>query len=254
MRRMLLLAVVFLAGCAGRLITPIAASSPLPPVSVYASLGDFLAAHGCRQAVSLVGPSLTRTYTTWNPAVPLQGGAGFAASFTARYGIAFADRRSPVEVETLSEAFNALSAFLAQGNAAALGLPAGYQITEQDKADLFYVAGPGRGLAFREVLLPLIEPPSLPPPPTEPPVCPPLPPPCPPANDCPACPACPDPVPLPCAPVACSPVPCAPVPLALSAKGNATVELMVTWRTIGSGRRQMLRELAAELKKLQVKP
>jgi len=78
----------------------------------------------------------------------------FAETFQARYGIAFIDRRSPLEVETLTEAFNQLDAFLAKpGNPGVFGLPNGYRITEQDKTDLFYVLGPLGSLAIRELVL-----------------------------------------------------------------------------------------------------
>jgi hypothetical protein len=232
----LLAIILFLTSCAGAWIEPIAAYSPAPP-----SIGDYLASRGCSQAISLVGPGLARTYTRWDPAVPLEGGASFAASFAARYGIAYADRRSPVEVETLVGLYEQVRSAI-EADPGLLGLPAGYRLTDQDKTDLFYVAA-GRGLAIREILEPLLAQVPVP----ENPTCPPVPP-------CPICPACPPASPCPTCPVCqpCQPCPVCPEAeicpvLILSAEAQATLREMDGWLTIGPGRRRLIRRLTAEL-------
>jgi hypothetical protein len=142
------------------------------------SMGDWLAARGCTKTAALVylqGRLVRKTFS-WSASVPLQSGAQFRPSFKARIGVDFEERRSPVEVETLVEAFNSLEAFVAQ-RPDVFGLPAGYRLTEQDKTDLFYVLGPRGNLAIRELVLPAIEnpaPPTTKPPTTQPPTPPPV--------------------------------------------------------------------------------
>ena len=142
------------------------------------SFGDWLTARGCTKTAALVNLQgrLVRKTFTWDPTVPLGSGTQFRPSFKARIGVDFDERRSPVEVETLVEAFNTLEAFLTQ-RPDVFGLPAGYKLTEQDKTDLFYVLGPRGTLAIRELILPATEnpgpvttkPPTTQPPTTQPP-------------------------------------------------------------------------------------
>ncbi len=130
--------------------------TPPTPTPTRPSFGDWLARQGCTRTAALVGPNLVRREFQWNPNVPLES-ARFLETFKARYGVAMADRRSSLEQETIVEAFNQIEAFLAQaGNPRIFDLPDGHRITEQDKTDLFYVLGPLRNLAIRELVLPRI--------------------------------------------------------------------------------------------------
>ena len=136
----------------------------MPP---QGQIATWLAAQGCTKTAALVSVNgrLVRKSFQWNPNVPLESGARFRPAFKDRYGVDFDERRSPLEVETLVEAFNTLETFFAQ-RPDVFGLPAGYRLTDQDKTDLFYVLGPRNNLAIRELVLPAIANPPLPTTPT----------------------------------------------------------------------------------------
>lgn len=182
------------------------------------SVGDWLATKGCRTAASLVGPTLSVRVTTWNPASPLSDGPGFETSFAPRYGIAYSERRSPLEVETLVEPYERVRAGI-EADPGRFGLPAGYRLTFTDKTDLFYVYCFG-GLALRTVLLPMIEQP------------------CECQSPCPLCHTC----------EVCPKVTC-PV-FSLSPTALDTLERMTRWNVIGPGRAALLRRLRVEIQAL----
>lgn len=191
---------------------------PFAAGAQHASLGNWLAAQGCGTAASLVGPTLSVRVTPWNPAAPLSDGAGFEASFGPRYGIAYSERRSPLEVETLVEPYERARAGI-EANPARFGLPAGYRLSFADKTDLFYVYC-FNGLALRTVILPIIDPPcecALP---------------CQPCHPCEPCPK-----------VTCP-------TFRLSPKALDTLERMSRWNVIGPGRAALLRQLRLEIQAL----
>lgn len=133
---------------------------PLPikkekAMEVTGGFAPFLRSKGCSRTAALVGPGLQKQTFPWDPTQPILGGADFAPSFEKRVGVAYKERRSPLEVETLVEPFNRLEAALAK--ASVCGLPKGYRITETDKTDLFYVLGFSGGLAIRDFVLPEVD-------------------------------------------------------------------------------------------------
>jgi len=153
------------------------------------TIADYLVSHGCTRTGALVlgsGNQLVKSTYAWSPSISLLTGPDFHATFLLRYGVRYTDRRSPLESETLSEAFNRLDQALAAEGIC--GLPRGYSLTEQDKTDLFYVLGPRGGLAIRELVMPEVDrvlgTGAVPPTPEEPvPVLPPVMPPTPPSPD-----------------------------------------------------------------------
>ena len=191
---------------------------PFAAGAQHASVGAWLAAQGCSTAASLVGPTLSVRVTPWNPGATLSEGPGFEASFAPRYGIAYSERRSPLEVETLVEPYERARAGI-EADPARFGLPAGYRLTFTDKTDLFYVYCFG-GLALRKVILPLIEQPC----------------------ECES----PDPICHPCE--ICPKVTC-PI-FRLSPTALDTLERMTRWNVIGPGRAALLRQLRVEIRAL----
>lgn len=116
------------------------------------NIGDYLESKGCTKSGALVmeDSGLAKKTFTWTPSNPLLQ-ENFSETFFARYGVRFNDRRSAIESETLSEAFNRLDE--AFSITSVCGLPKGYTLTQQDIADLFYVLGPRGGLAMREIVM-----------------------------------------------------------------------------------------------------
>lgn len=248
-RPVIAILIISILGCSGRWIEPIASYLPASTLSTYNNIGEYMSAHGCARAVSLVGGNLSRTYTPWDPSIALGSGPDFLPTFEKRYGIKYTERRSPVEVETIVETYERVRSAI-ESHPEVLNLPAGYRLTEQDKTDLFYVTCDRGGLALREVLEPLlvspepvpvepVEPvpgppellpgPVLPPGTSPVPSDPPLPPVCPPVVPCEVCP------------------PTTPLPFALSPESLSTLNSLSKWVT-GNGHKSKVNKLVREIK------
>lgn len=204
------------------------------------TIADYLVAHGCSRTGALISfqGQLVRSTFAWSPSIALLPGADFMDSFFLRFGVRYEDRRSPLEVETLVEPFNAVQQALSLDSLC--GLPRGYSLTEQDKTDLFYVLGPLGGLAMLELVLPEVERVlgAVAPQPAEPPVPPPVDPP----------PVLPEPPPEPTAPP--PPTPPAP-PLTLSPASLSTLAGIPAWKPPwDKGRVRAVRALAKEVARL----
>lgn len=231
------LVLVYVVSCSSTDNAPITFLSQAQPH--YSSIGDYLSAQGCTRSVFLSGPTLTRTYAQWNPSQPLDQN-DFARTFNLRYGVEYSARRSPVEVETLVMVYEQVRAEI-ESHPEKLNLPAGYKLTQQDKADLFYVTSARGGLAIRDLLEPLLLSPIDVLPDAE---CPPVVV-CPPVTTCLPTPACPPiSIPVPCPdPITCPP----PVPVpTLSPDSLSTLNSLNRW-VIGNGRKSKVNRLVREI-------